>query len=96
LPKKKPGGVSKYMPDEQDMIWLKGLQFNLNACKYKLQDTMYILKILQQELKKTKQYINSECRQSEFEYSTEIIECINWNPDSENSQELIIKLKNET
>jgi len=81
------------MPDEQDMIWLKGLQFQLNACNAEKNDLIYILKILQHELKKTKQYINSECRESKFDYEKHIIDCIKWNPESD--KRFVTKLKNE-
>lgn len=83
------------MPDEQDMIWLKGLQFELNACNSQKEDMVYIIKLLQDELKKTKQYINSECRRYGFEYNENINKCLYWDPDSKDDSRFITKLKNE-
>ena len=82
------------MQDEQEVIWLKGLNMQLNKCKARNKDMKYLVKMLQDELKKTKKYINSECRRPDFDYNKNINKALDWNP--KRSLRFITQIKNET
>jgi hypothetical protein len=49
---------------------------------------------MQDELKKTKTYINSECRRPDFDYDETINKILNWNPRK--SLRFVTQIKNET
>lgn len=93
LPQKNPRGVFKYMPDEQDMIWLKGMQLKLKGCEAKNSDMKFLIKLMQDELNKTKQYIHSECRRPDFEYSKHVDMALSWTPRKR--KRIVTQIKNE-
>ncbi len=93
LPQKKPRGVSKYMQDEQDIIWLKGMQHELKGCEIKVEDMKFLIKLLQDELIKTKTYISTSCRRPDFSYNKHVNKCLDWQPGE--SLRFITQIKNE-
>ena len=82
------------MQDEQELIWLKGLNLELKRCKARSKDMRYLIKMLQDELKKTKEYINSECRRPDFDYDENINKALDWKP--RRSLRFITVMQNET
>ena len=80
LIKKNKPRVFIYMQDEQDMIWLKGMQHELKGCEIKVEDMKFLIKLLQDELIKTKTYISTSCRRPEFSYNKHVNKCLDWKP----------------
>ena len=93
LDQKKTRRVFNYMQDEQDMIWLKGLQHDLQGCEIKVEDMKFLIKLLQDELIKTKTYISTSCRRPEFSYHKHVNKCLDWSPGK--SLNFITQIKNE-
>ena len=56
-------------------------------------DMKYLIKMFQDELKKTKEYINSECGQPDFEYSKHVNMGLEWEPRK--SLRFVTQIKNE-
>ena len=86
--------VFNYMQDEQEVIWLKAANMKAKGLSARNKDMKYLIKMLQDELKKTKEYINSECRRPDFEYNKDINKALDWNP--RRSLRFITQIKNET
>ena len=93
LPQKKPRGVSKYMQDEQDIIWLKGMQHELKGCEINDEDMKFLIKFFNEKLKKTKTYISTSCRRPEFSYNKHVNKCLDWKPGE--SLRFVTQIKNE-
>lgn len=91
--KKNKRRVFIYMQDEQDMIWLKGMQHELKGCEIKVEDMKFLIKLLQNELIKTKTYISTSCRRPEFSYNKHVNKCLDWEPGE--SLRFITQIKNE-
>lgn len=94
LDQKKKPRVFNYMQDEQEMIWLKSLQHELQGCEIKVRDMKFLIKLLQDELIKTKKYISTSCRRPEFSYHKHVNKCLDWSPGE--SLDFIMRIKNET
>ena len=86
--------VFNYMQDEQEFMWLKQASMRLKKSQARNSDMKYLIKMLQDELKKTKEYINSECRRPDFEYNKHINKALDWNP--RRSLRFVTQIKNET
>ena len=82
------------MQDEQELMWLKQASMRNKKLKSRNEDMKYLIKIMQEELKKTKTYINSECRRPDFDYDKTINEILEWNPRK--SLRFVTQIKNET
>ena len=93
LDQKNKPRVFNYMQDEQDLIWLKGLQHDLKGCEIKLEDMAFLIRLLQKELIKTKTYISTSCRRPEFSYNKHVNKCLDWRPGE--SLRFITQIKNE-
>lgn len=93
LDQKNRPSVYNYMQDEQEVMWLKQASMRNKKLKSRNEDMKYLIKIMQDELKKTKTYINSECRQPDFDYHENINEILNWNPRK--SLRFVTQIKNE-
>ena len=82
------------MQDEQEVMWLKAANMKAKRLSARNKDMKYLIKMLQDELKKTKEYINSECRRPDFDYDKDINKALDWNP--RRSLRFITQIKNET
>lgn len=81
------------MQDEQELIWLKGLQLDLKNCEARAEDMIFLIELLQKELIKTKEYIYTSCRRPEFNYNKHVNKCIEWS--AKDSLKFITQIRNE-
>lgn len=93
LDQKKSRRVYYYMYNEQELLWVKAANMKAKRLKSRNTDLKYIIKMLQDELKKTKKQINLECGRPDFEYSEHISMCLDWSPRK--SLRFINQIKNE-
>lgn len=82
------------MQEEQEIRWLKQASMKAKKLKSRNENMKYIIKLMQDELKKTKKHINSECRQPEFDYDKYINKILEWNPRK--SLRFVTEIKNAT
>lgn len=94
LDQKNKPRVFNYMQDEQELMWLKQASMKNKKLKFRNEDMKYLIKIMQDELKKTKTYINSECRQPDFDYDKNINKILEWTPRK--GLRFVTQIKNET
>ena len=94
LDQKNKPRVFNYMQDEQELMWLKQASMKSEKLKFRNENMKYLIKIMQDELKKTKTYINSECRQPDFDYDKNINKILEWTPRK--GLRFVTQIKNET